>query len=93
MTIAQNKKNTGNDLSTYSQDSHTLLQYHIATYYDNESASLPRSEFKTGGKPTKSISERIKSKTGRVRANLMGKRVDFSARARFSIASVCVHIN
>ena len=77
----QNKKNTGNDLSTYSQDSHTLLQYHVATYYDNDKISLPKSEFKTGGKPTKSISDRLKSKTGRVRANLMGKRVDYSARS------------
>ena len=75
------KEVAGKEITTYSQEIHTLLQYHVATYYDNESASLPRSEFKTGGKPTKSISERIKSKSGRVRANLMGKRVDFSARS------------
>ncbi len=29
----------------------------------------------------KSIKQRLKSKEGRVRGNLMGKRVDFSARA------------
>ena len=68
-------------MSTYGQDFRPLLQFHIATYFDNESASLPRSEFKTGNKPTKSISDRIKAKTGRVRSNLMGKRVDFSARS------------
>ena len=32
------------------------------------------------GRPLKSISERLKAKEGRVRGNLMGKRVDFSAR-------------
>ena len=57
-----------------------MLQYHVATYFDNESVSLQRTEFKTGGRPTKSISDRIKGKAGRVRSNLMGKRVDFSAR-------------
>lgn len=75
------KEVVSNDLSTYNQDISNLLQYHILTYFDNESISLPRSEFKTGGKPTKSISERIKAKAGRVRSNLMGKRVDFSARS------------
>jgi DNA-directed RNA polymerase beta' subunit len=32
------------------------------------------------GRPIKSISQRLKAKEGRVRGNLMGKRVDFSAR-------------
>ena len=75
------KEASGTDLSTYGQDFRTLLQFHIATFFDNESASLPRSEFKTGNKLTKSISDRIRAKGGRVRANLMGKRVDFSARS------------
>ena len=76
------KKLSGSDLSSLNNtDFNTLLQYHIATYFDNESASLPKSEFKSGNKPTKSISERIKAKGGRIRSNLMGKRVDFSARS------------
>jgi len=74
------KETVSNELSTYNQDIFNLLQYHIATFYDNESVSLPRAEFKTGGRPTKSISDRIKGKTGRIRSNLMGKRVDFSGR-------------
>ena len=74
------KETVTNELSTYNQDIFNLLQYHIATFYDNDSVSLPRTEFKTGGRPTKSISDRIKGKTGRVRSNLMGKRVDFSGR-------------
>ena len=32
------------------------------------------------GHPVKSIKERLKGKEGRIRGNLMGKRVDFSAR-------------
>ena len=75
------KEMLGSDLTSYNADIHTLLQYHCATYFDNESISLPKSEFKASGKPTKSISERIKGKPGRVRANLMGKRVDFGARS------------
>jgi DNA-directed RNA polymerase II subunit RPB1 len=59
----------------------TLLQYHIAIYFDNDSSSLPKSEFKAGNRPIKSISDRVKAKEGRIRTNLMGKRVDFSARS------------
>ena len=56
--------------SKYTQDYHMLLQYDIATYYDNES-TLPKSEQK-GSKASKSVSERLKGKTGRIRGNLMG---------------------
>jgi DNA-directed RNA polymerase II subunit RPB1 len=34
-----------------------------------------------GGRALKSVKERLKSKEGRVRGNLMGKRVDYSARS------------
>ena len=33
------------------------------------------------GRPLKSIKERLNGKHGRVRGNLMGKRVDYSARS------------
>jgi len=77
----QEKEVVSNELSTYNQDIINLLQLHIVQYFDNENISLPKSEFKTGGRLIKSISERIKAKQGRVRSNLMGKRVDFSARS------------
>jgi DNA-directed RNA polymerase II subunit RPB1 len=64
--------------SKYNQDYLQLLQYDIATYFDNESV-LPKSEQK-GSKAHKSVAERLKGKGGRIRGNLMGKRVDFSAR-------------
>ena len=56
-----------------------LLQYHVATYMDNEIAGLPQDTQKSG-RPVKAIRARLKGKEGRLRGNLMGKRVDFSAR-------------
>lgn len=56
-----------------------LLQFHVATYMDNDIAGQPKALQKSG-RPIKSIRARLKSKEGRLRGNLMGKRVDFSAR-------------
>ena len=71
---------SGEDIK-YSQDYIQHLQYHIATYYNNEEVPLPISQQKTGGRPIKSIAERISGKTGRIRQNLNGKRVEGSGRA------------
>ena len=57
----------------------SLLQYHVATYMDNDIAGVPKALQKSG-RPVKAIRARLKSKEGRLRGNLMGKRVDFSAR-------------
>ncbi|XP_038050606.1 DNA-directed RNA polymerase II subunit RPB1-like isoform X1 [Patiria miniata] len=57
-----------------------MLQFHVATLSDNELPGLPRAMQKSG-RPLKSVKQRLKSKEGRIRGNLMGKRVDFSARA------------
>ncbi len=46
---------------------------------DNDIAGAPQSKQK-GGRPIKAIRARLKGKEGRLRGNLMGKRVDFSAR-------------
>ncbi|RXK41196.1 DNA-directed RNA polymerase II subunit RPB1 [Tremella mesenterica] len=56
-----------------------LLQFHVATYMDNEIAGLPQ-DMQKSGRPIKAIRARLKGKEGRMRGNLMGKRVDFSAR-------------
>ena len=37
------------------------------------------------GRPLKTITERFKGKEGRIRGNLMGKRVDFSARTVITV--------
>ena len=58
----------------------TVLQYYIATLVDNNIPGVA-SVAQRSGRPLKSIKERINGKTGRVRGNLMGKRVDFSARS------------
>lgn len=65
--------------STVLEEHIKLLQFHVSTYIDNEIPGQPQATQRTG-RPIKSISQRIKSKEGRVRGNLMGKRVDFSAR-------------
>jgi len=56
-----------------------LLQYHCASFIDNQLAFQPQSQQKSG-KPLKTLRQRLVGKEGRVRGNLMGKRVDFSAR-------------
>lgn len=61
------------------EDLWELLQYHITTYFDNDVAQLPPARHRNG-QPLKTIAGRIKSKEGRIRHNLAGKRVNFSAR-------------
>ena len=57
-----------------------LLQYHVATLVNNHLPGIPPAQQRSG-RPLKAIFDRLKSKEGRVRGNLMGKRVDFSARS------------
>jgi len=69
-----------NEEFKYNDSHHQALQYHIATYFDNETSILQKSEQKTGGRLYKSVSERLKGKQGRIRGNLLGKRTNFSGR-------------
>jgi len=57
-----------------------LLQYRVATLVDNKIPGVAVA-MQRSGRPLKSIKERLNGKHGRVRGNLMGKRVDFSARS------------
>lgn len=57
-----------------------MLQYHIATFVDNQLPGMPQAKMRGGKKALKTIRQRLVGKGGRVRQNLMGKRVDFSAR-------------
>ena len=57
-----------------------LLQYHVATLINNNLPGIPPAQQRSG-RPLKAIADRLKSKEGRVRGNLMGKRVDKSARS------------
>ncbi len=65
------------------EDLWDLLQYHITTYFDNNIAQIPPARHR-GGQPLKTLSSRIKSKEGRIRHNLAGKRTNFSARTVIS---------
>ena len=65
------------------EDLWDLLQYHITTFFDNSVSQLPPARHR-GGQPLKTLTERIKSKEGRIRHNLAGKRTDFSARTVIS---------
>ena len=65
------------------EDLWDLLQYHVTTFFDNNIAQLPPARHRSG-QPLKTITERIKSKEGRIRHNLAGKRTNFSARTVIS---------
>ncbi len=65
------------------EDLWDLLQYHVTTFFDNNVAQLPPARHRSG-QPLKTITERIKSKEGRIRHNLAGKRTNFCARTVIS---------
>lgn len=56
-----------------------VLQYHVATLVNNSIGDMPIASQRSG-KAIKTFRDRLVGKGGRVRGNLMGKRVDFSAR-------------
>ena len=58
----------------------TVLQYYCATMIDNKIPGVA-AVAQRSGRALKSIKERLIGKQGRVRGNLMGKRVDYSARS------------
>ena len=55
-----------------------LLQYNISTYLDNNKLDVPAKG--KSGKKYISFKDKFDGKTGRIRGNLMGKRVNYSAR-------------
>ncbi len=57
-----------------------LLQYHVSTYFDNELTGVPPARHRSR-RVLKTLSQRLKTKEGRFRGNLAGKRVNFSARS------------
>jgi DNA-directed RNA polymerase subunit A' len=65
------------------EDLWDLLQFHVTTFFDNSVAKIPPARHRSG-QPLKTIMERIKGKEGRIRKNLAGKRVNYSARTVIS---------
>jgi DNA-directed RNA polymerase II subunit RPB1 len=74
--VKSNDQNHINDYIDY-------LQYNITTLIDNEVKGIPPAQQRTG-RLLKSIRQRLKGKEGRIRGNIMGKRVNFSARSVIS---------
>jgi len=58
----------------------SVLQYYVSTQIDNKIPGV-LSTAQRSGRPFKSIKDRLNGKSGRMRSNLMAKRVDFSARS------------
>jgi len=67
-----------NNMSHFS-DYVDYLQYHIGTLIDNNIKGIPPAQHRSG-RQLKCLKDRIKGKEARIRGNLLGKRVDFSAR-------------
>ena len=74
------EKIASNANGTVIDDWTTVLQYYVATLVDNKIPGVA-AVAQRSGRPLKSIKERLNGKGGRVRGNLMGKRVDYSARS------------
>ena len=72
----ENDKSLENTVEEWTQ----VLQYHVATLIDNELPNVNASTHRSG-RALKTLRQRLKGKEGRIRGNLMGKRVNFSARS------------
>lgn len=71
--LANLKENQETERNTMIQ----TLKFRISTMFNNSSK---KAKHPTDNRPTKGIKDRLCGKEGRIRSNLMGKRVDFSAR-------------
>ncbi len=65
------------------EDLWELLQYHVTTYFDNQTSGVPPARHRSG-RTLKTLTQRLKGKEGRFRSNLSGKRVNFCARSVIS---------
>ena len=77
--IEKYKKNNMSHINDYVD----YLQYHVTTFIDNDIRGVPPAQHRSG-RVLKGIKQRIKGKEGRIRGNLMGKRVNFSGRSVIS---------
>ena len=74
------QKINGNAAKTTIDEKTNVLHYHIATLVDNQIPNVAPSAQRSG-RALKSIQQRLGSKEGRIRYNIQGKRVEFSARS------------
>jgi DNA-directed RNA polymerase II subunit RPB1 len=74
------QKIEGNSTKNVIDEMTNVVQYHVATLVDNEIPGVAPSAQRSG-RPLKSIQQRLGGKEGRIRYNIQGKRVEFSARS------------
>jgi DNA-directed RNA polymerase II subunit RPB1 len=67
------------EVSRYIDENFNMLQYTTIVYINNSKAGILTRAHRNR-RSLKSLKERISTKAGRIRGNLMGKRVDYSAR-------------
>ena len=77
------KKHRGNLLEKMVQKAIEELQYHYAVYLNNDLKGI-KPDTQRSGAPIRGITQRLKGKSGLVRSNMMGKRVDYSSRTVIS---------
>jgi DNA-directed RNA polymerase beta' subunit len=66
------------------EECYGFLQYHVATFMDNDMPGVLPASQRGSGRPLKSLKQRLNHKEGRMRNNLMGKRCNFTARSVIS---------
>ncbi len=74
---------TGNAPETLVEDAWMMLQHIVASYIDNELPNVWQLTHRRK-RPLKTLAQRLKGKEGRLRGNLSGKRVNYSARTVIS---------
>ena len=62
------------------EEEHNILQYFVAIMVDNQITGAQPAAQRSSGRVLKALKNRLSGKTGRMRFNLMGKRVNYSAR-------------
>jgi DNA-directed RNA polymerase II subunit RPB1 len=77
---ALKKKISDDPKKRYIDEWTNLLQYHVATLVDNNIPGVSPAAQRSG-RLLKSLQQRLGSKEGRIRSNLQGKRVEYSARS------------
>lgn len=84
-TLKQIMENNNGTNNKKIEDYQGYLQYLVATYMDNEIPGVQPLLQRSSFRPLKAITQRLKGKEGRLRGNIMGKRVDYSARTVISV--------
>lgn len=77
--IALRQAITNGEPNIIAEQFEQALQHNVAAFMNNELRGVPQVTQRSG-RPLKTIQQRLKGKEGRIRGNLMGKRVDFSGR-------------